>query len=57
MILDEFSSAFDTVADSRALEALKAVTREGGSAIRKTVLVISHKEDFIKAADRVYVME
>lgn len=57
MILDEFSSAFDTVADGRALEALKAVTREGGSAIRKTVLVISHKEDFIKAADRVYVME
>lgn len=56
MILDEFSSAFDTGADSRAIEALKAVTQDGGSPIRKTVLVISHKEDFIKAADRVYVM-
>ncbi len=57
MILDEFSSAFDVVADARAIEALKAVTRGAESAIRKTVLVISHKEDFIKAADRVYVME
>lgn len=57
MILDEFSSAFDTVTDGRAIEALKAVTQDAKSAIRKTVLVISHKEDFIKAADRVYVME
>lgn len=57
MILDEFSSAFDVVADGRAIEALKAVTRGAESAIRKTVLVISHKEDVIKAADRVYVME
>lgn len=57
MILDEFSSAFDTVTDGRAIEALKAVTRDEGSVIRKTVLVISHKEDFIRAADRVHVME
>lgn len=56
MILDEFSSAFDIRTDSRAIEALKAVTQDGESPIRKTVLVISHKEDFIKAADRVYMM-
>ncbi|MCM1191869.1 MAG: ABC transporter ATP-binding protein/permease [Butyrivibrio sp.] len=53
MLLDEFSSAFDTGADSRAVRALKAVTGDGKSAIRKTALVISHKEDFIDAADKV----
>ncbi|MCM1056965.1 MAG: ABC transporter ATP-binding protein/permease [Firmicutes bacterium] len=53
MLLDEFSSAFDAGADSRALKALKTVTQDAGSAIRKTALVISHKEEFIDAADKV----
>jgi len=57
MILDEFSSAFDVETDRRSIDALKTVTHDAGSAIRKTVLVISHKADFINAADRVYVME
>lgn len=56
MILDEFSSAFDSKTDEVAIAALKKVTGDAGSIVRKTAVVISHKADFINAADMVYEM-
>lgn len=56
MILDEFSSAFDSRTDETAIAALKTVTGDAGSPIRKTAVVISHKADFISAGDMIYEM-
>lgn len=56
MILDEFSSAFDSKTDDAAIAALQKVTGDAASAIRKTAIVISHKQNYIDAADTVYTM-
>lgn len=57
MILDEFSSAFDSTVDDVAIAALKKVTGDITSSIRKTAIVISHKQNYIDAADNIYVLE
>ncbi|MFF1632963.1 thiol reductant ABC exporter subunit CydD [Leifsonia sp. NPDC058248] len=52
LVLDEPTSALDDATESRLIELLRGVTAEG-----RTVLVVSHREAVVAAADTVLTLE
>jgi ATP-binding cassette, subfamily C, bacteriocin exporter len=52
LILDEGTSALDSIAEDRVLETLTSFARSGG-----TVLLIAHRLTTATAADRIVVLE
>lgn len=55
LVLDEFSSDFDITHDALAIRALKQMV-SSNAIIAKTVLMVTHKEEFVQCADVVYEM-